>query len=224
MSDVFVYEAVRTERGPDLDPDRVDEIVLGNAKGAGVDNRNVARMAGLLAGLPTSVPGTTVNRLCGSSPDAPLMGARQIALGESEVVLVGEAESMSRAPWVVPKPTRGFPTGDASLVSTTLGWRPINPEMPEAWTVSLAQATEQLREREGVTRDGQDSVAVRLHQAAAEAWDTGFYSDLVVPVRGVDFDRDESSRSDCSLEALAALKPVFRADGTVTALLENPEA
>src|SRR5690349_8255019 len=200
MNDVFLYEAVRTPFGKyggalaNTRPDdlaalvvaavversgaageRIDEIVLGNANGAGEENRNVGRMAGLLAGLPTSVPASTVNRLCGSSLDATILGSRQIALGEAEVVVVGGVESMSRAPWVLPKPNRPFPAGNTELVSTTLGWRLVNPEMPDVWTVSLGEATEQLREREGVSREDQDEFALRSHRAAAAAWDSGFY-------------------------------------------------
>jgi acetyl-CoA acetyltransferase family protein len=246
--DVFVYDAVRTpfgryggalagvrpddlaahvvrslvERAPSLDPARVDEIVLGNANGAGEDNRNVARMAGLLAGLPTAVPASTVNRLCGSSLDAAIVASRQIAVGEADVVVAGGVESMSRAPWVLPKPEKAFPAGDARLVSTTLGWRLVNPEMPDAWTVSLGEATEQLREREGVTREEQDEFALRSHQLAAAAWDRGFYDDQVVGVPGVELDRDEAIRSDTTIEKLAGLRPVFRADGTVTAGNASP--
>jgi acetyl-CoA acetyltransferase family protein len=246
--EVFVYDAVRTpfgryggalagvrpddlaahvvrallERAPGLDPARVDEVVLGNANGAGEDNRNVARMAGLLAGLPTTVPATTVNRLCGSSLDAAIVGSRQIAVGEADVVVVGGVESMSRAPWVLPKPEKAFPSGDARLVSTTLGWRLVNPEMPDAWTVSLGEATEQLREREGVTREEQDEFALRSHKQAAAAWDRGFYDGQVVAVPGVELARDESIRADTTLEKLAGLKPVFRADGTVTAGNASP--
>jgi acetyl-CoA acetyltransferase family protein len=246
-SDVFVYDGVRTpfgryggaladsrpddlaalvvraivDRAPGLNPAQVDEIVLGNANGAGEDNRNVARMAGLLAGLPVSVPATTVNRLCGSSLDAAIVASRQIALGEADVVIAGGVESMSRAPWVLPKPGKPFPAGDAALVSTTLGWRLVNPAMPAQWTVSLGEATEQLRDREQVTREEQDEFALRSHQAAAAAWDAGFYDDLLVPVPGKDLARDESIR-DTSLEKLSALKPVFRADGTVTAGNASP--
>ena len=246
-SDVFVYDGVRTpfgryggaladsrpddlaalvvravvDRAPGLDPAQVDEIVLGNANGAGEDNRNVARMAGLLAGFPVSVPATTVNRLCGSSLDAAIVASRQIALGEADVVIAGGVESMSRAPWVLPKPGKPFPVGDAALVSTTLGWRLVNPAMPAEWTVSLGEATEQLRDRERVTREEQDEFALRSHQAAAAAWDGGFYRDQVMPVPGTDLARDESIRAT-SLEKLAALKPVFRADGTVTAGNASP--
>ncbi|PVG82215.1 3-oxoadipyl-CoA thiolase [Nocardioides gansuensis] len=248
VADVFVYDAVRTPfgryggalagirpddlaahvlkallgRAPGLDPARVDEVVLGNANGAGEENRNVARMAGLLAGLPTSVPATTVNRLCGSSLDAAFIGSRQIAVGEADVVVVGGVESMSRAPWVLPKPERAHPTTDATLVSTTLGWRLVNPAMPAEWTVSLGAATELLREREGVSREEQDAFALRSHRRAAEAWDRGFYDDQVVAVPGVDLDRDESIRPDTTLEKLAGLRPVFRPDGTVTAGNASP--
>ncbi|WP_214104772.1 thiolase family protein [Acrocarpospora catenulata] len=248
MRDVYIYDAVRTPFGkyggalsatrpddlaalvlrtllarhPGLDPGRIGEVVLGNANGAGEENRNVARMAALLAGLPTGVPGTTVNRLCGSSLDATINGARQIALGETDVVLAGGVESMSRAPWVLPKPDRAFPAGEATLVSTTLGWRLVNPEMPQVWTVSLGEATEQLREREGVTREEQDEFAARSHDLAVAAWESGFYDDLVIPVPGVDLARDESIRPGTSVRKLAGLKPVFRPDGTVTAGNASP--
>jgi acetyl-CoA acetyltransferase family protein len=248
MTDVFVYDSVRTpfgkyggalsgvrpddlaahvvraliERNPELDPGRIGEIVLGNANGAGEDNRNVARMVGLLAGLPVTVPGTTVNRLCGSSLDATINAARQIALGETQVVVAGGVESMSRAPWVLPKPERAFPGGNAELVSTTLGWRLVNPAMPPAWTVSLGEATEQLRERYDVSREHQDQFALHSHLAAAAAWESGFYDDHVVAVPGTDLARDESVRADTTPEKLAALKPVFRADGTVTAGNASP--
>jgi acetyl-CoA acetyltransferase family protein len=179
-------------------------------------------MAGLLAGLPTSVPASTVNRLCGSSLDATILGSRQIALGEAEVVVVGGVESMSRAPWVLPKSNRPFPAGNTELVSTTLGWRLVNPEMPDVWTVSLGEATEQLREREGVSREDQDEFALRSHRAAAAAWDSGFYDSQVVAVPGVDLARDESIRPGTTRDALAGLKPVFRKDGMVTAGNASP--
>ena len=248
MAEVFVYDAVRTpfgryggalagvrpddlaalvvrtlvERSPDLDPARIDEVVLGNANGAGEDNRNVARMAALLASLPVSVPAVTVNRLCGSSLEATIAASRQVALGESDVVVAGGVESMSRSPWVLPKPERAFPAGNAELVSTTLGWRLVNPAMPEAWTVSLGEATEQLRERHAVSREDQDAFALHSHHAAAAAWEAGFYDDQVVAVPGVDLARDESIRADTTAEQLAGLKPVFRTDGTVTAGNASP--
>src|SRR5690349_7949498 len=164
--------------------DAVDDVVWGNANGAGEDNRNVGRMAALLAGLPTSVPGTTVNRLCGSSLDAAMIASRTIESGDAEVVLVGGVESMTRAPWVLPKPAKGFPAGDVTAVSTTLGWRLVNSRMPREWTVSLGEANEQLRDKYDVGRERQDAFALRSHRLAAAAWDEGFYDDLVVPVEG----------------------------------------
>jgi acetyl-CoA acyltransferase len=208
------------ERAPGLDPAEVGEVVWGNANGAGEENRNVGRMAALLAGLPTSVPGTTVNRLCGSSLDAAMVGSRTIETGDAEVVLAGGVESMTRAPWVLPKPAKGFPAGDLTAVSTTLGWRLVNKRMPKEWTVSLGEANELLQEKYGVGRERQDAFALRSHRLAAAAWDEGFYDDLVVPVEGLK--RDEGVRADTSLEKLAGLKPSFRADGTITAGNASP--
>ncbi|WP_433149623.1 thiolase family protein [Actinomadura nitritigenes] len=208
------------ERAPRLDPAAIGEVVWGNANGAGEENRNVGRMAALLAGLPTSVPGTTVNRLCGSSLDAAMIGSRTIETGDADVVLAGGVESMTRAPWVLPKPAKGFPAGNVTAVSTTLGWRLVNPRMPEEWTVSLGEANELLQERYGVGRERQDAFALRSHRLAAAAWDEGFYDDLVVPVEGLK--RDEGIRADTSLEKLSGLKPSFRPDGTITAGNASP--
>ncbi|MGI5326882.1 thiolase family protein [Actinomadura nitritigenes] len=208
------------ERAPRLDPAAVGEVVWGNANGAGEENRNVGRMAALLAGLPTSVPGTTVNRLCGSSLDAAMTGSRTIETGDADVVLAGGVESMTRAPWVLPKPAKGFPAGNVTAVSTTLGWRLVNPRMPKEWTVSLGEANELLQERYGVGRERQDAFALRSHRLAAAAWDEGFYDDLVVPVEGLK--RDEGIRADTSLEKLSGLKPSFRPDGTITAGNASP--
>ncbi|MET0418725.1 MAG: thiolase family protein, partial [Actinoplanes sp.] len=207
-------------RAPGLDPATIDEVVWGNANGAGEENRNVGRMAALLAGLPTSVPGTTVNRLCGSSLDAAMIGSRAIETGDAEVVLAGGVESMTRAPWVLPKPAKGFPPGDVTAVSTTLGWRLVNPRMPKDWTVSLGECNEQLQEKYGISRERQDEFAVRSHRLAAAAWADGFYDDLVAPAGGLA--RDEGVRPDSSPEKLAALKPSFRADGTITAGNASP--
>ena len=209
-------------RTPGLDPAHVDEVVLGNANGAGEDNRNVARMASLLAGLPTSVPGTTVNRLCGSSLDAAMTGSRMIESGDADIVLTGGVESMTRAPWVLPKPDRAFPARDITAVSTALGWRLVNPAMPEEWTVSLGEANEQLRDEFGIPRARQDDFAARSHHMAASAWDAGFYDDLVVQVDGAELARDESIRDDCTGETLSRLKPSFRPDGTITAGNASP--
>ncbi|MFB4299177.1 thiolase family protein [Actinomadura sp. NTSP31] len=208
------------ERAPRLDPAAIGEVVWGNANGAGEENRNVGRMAALLAGLPTSVPGTTVNRLCGSSLDAAMTGSRTIETGDADVVLAGGVESMTRAPWVLPKPPKGFPAGDLTAVSTTLGWRLVNKRMPKEWTVSLGEANELLQEKYGVGRERQDAFALRSHRLAAAAWDEGFYDDIVVPVEGLK--RDEGIRADTSLEKLSGLKPSFRPDGTITAGNASP--
>ena len=134
-------------KAPDLDPALVGDVVWGNANGAGEDNRNVGRMAVLLAGLPVTVPATTVNRLCGSSLDAAMIASRTVESGDADVVVAGGVESMTRAPWVLPKPSRAFPAGNVTAVSTTLGWRLVNERMPAEWTVSLGEANEQLREQ-----------------------------------------------------------------------------
>ncbi|MCI2956506.1 thiolase family protein [Agromyces atrinae] len=248
MTAAYVYDAVRTpfgrygkaladvrpddlaagtlsallERHPDLDPARIDDVVLGCANQAGEDNRDVARMAVLLAGLPTSVPGVTVNRLCGSSLEAVIGAARAVESGDADLVVAGGVESMSRAPWVLAKPTRGFPAGNETLHSTTLGWRLVNERMPEDWTISLGESNERLAERFGLTRDEQDEFAVRSHRRAADAWNEGVFENEIVPVAGVDLDRDEGVRADTSMEALAGLRPAFRPDGTITAGNASP--
>ena len=205
------------ERHPDLDPERLDDVIFGDANGAGEDNRNVARMAVLLAGLPTTVPGSTVNRLCGSSLDAAMQASRAVEAGDASLVLVGGVESMSRAPWVLLKPDKGFPRTHDTLHSTTLGWRMVNPEMPDRWTISLGESAEKLAGLYGVSREAQDEFAVRSHRNAAAAWDEGFYSSWVVPVPGTELERDEGIRPDTSTEKLGRLKPAFVKDGTVTA-------
>ncbi|MFC5729394.1 MULTISPECIES: thiolase family protein [Nocardioides] len=248
MSHAYLYDAVRTpfgrlggafadvrpddlaaaalrgllDRHPDLDPALVGELVWGCANQAGEDNRNVGRMAGLLAGLPTSVPASTVNRLCGSSLDAAMAASRVVETGDAEIVLAGGVESMTRAPWVLPKPSRAYPAGNVTAVSTTLGWRLVNEAMPTEWTVSLGEANEQLHERVAISRERQDEFAARSHQLAAQAWDDGFYAPLVVAVPGVDLDRDESVRPGSSVDKLASLKPSFRPDGTITAGNASP--
>ncbi|MGW9552238.1 thiolase family protein [Citricoccus zhacaiensis] len=202
---------------------RIDEVVFGNANGAGEENRNVARMATLLAGLPTSIPGTTVNRLCGSSLDAAIIASRQINVGEADVMLIGGVESMSRAPWVLPKTERPFPMHNLELANTTLGWRLINKNMPKEWTVSLGEATEQLREKYGITRERMDEFAANSHQLAAKAWDEGKYDNLTVQVPDVDLTRDETIRPDSTAESLSGLRTVFRKEnGMVTAGNASP--
>jgi acetyl-CoA acetyltransferase family protein len=222
--DDLAAHAVRAllARAPDLDPARIDDVMFGNANGAGEDNRDVARMAVLLAGLPTSVPGTTINRLCGSSLDAAMQASRAIETGDASLVLVGGVESMSRAPWVMLKPEQGFPAGGAELHSTTLGWRMVNPAMEPRWTISLGESTEGLARRYGISRAAQDAFAVRSHHAAHAAWEAGFYDGWVVPVPGTELARDEGIRPDTSVERLAELRPAFAREGTITAGNASP--
>ncbi|HLR85692.1 MAG TPA: thiolase family protein [Nocardioidaceae bacterium] len=240
----YVYDAIRTPFGrfggalADVRPDdlgaaviegvlgsgvdggAVDEVVFGNANGAGEDNRNVGRMSALLAGLPTSVPAASVNRLCGSSLDAAMIASRTVETGEADLVLAGGVESMTRAPWVLPKPSRAYPAGNVTAVSTALGWRLVNPSMPEEWTASLGECNEQLQEKFDVTRERQDEFALRSHQLADRAWNDGRYDDLTVGIG--DLERDEGIRSETTLDKLAALSPSFRPDGTITAGNASP--
>ena len=221
--DDLAAHVVRTllNRSPALDPATVDDVLMGNANGAGEENRNVARMAALLAGLPTSVPGATVNRLCGSSLEAAIEGSRAIETGDASLIVAAGVESMSRAPWVLPKPDRAFPRVNETLSSTTLGWRLVNPQMPEQWTISLGESAEKLAELYHVCREDQDAFAVRSHRNAAAAWDAGRY-DWVVPVPDTALERDEGIRPDTSVEKLAKLKPAFSVSGTVTAGNASP--
>jgi acetyl-CoA acetyltransferase family protein len=207
-------------RSPQLDPARIDEVAFGDANQAGEDNRNVGRMAVLLAGLPTSIPGTTVNRLCGSSLDAAMQASRAIEAGDASLMLVGGVESMSRAPNVLLKPEKGFAVGDLTLHSTTLGWRMVNPEMPEQWTISLGASTEKLARLHEVSREAQDTFALRSHRLTRRAWDDGFYDDWVIPVPDTELTRDENVR-ETSLEKLASLKPAFVKDGSGTVTAGN---
>jgi acetyl-CoA acetyltransferase family protein len=209
------------DRAPDLDLERIDDVILGNANGAGEDNRDVARMAVLLAGLPTSVPGATVNRLCGSSLEAAIGAARAIETGDAEVMVAGGVESMSRAPWVMLKPERSFPAGHETMWSTTLGWRMVNPKMPGEWTISLGESAEKLADIYGISREAQDEFALRSHTLADQAWNEGRFPE-VVPVPGVELERDEGIRADTSLEKLGKLKPAFVEGGTVTAGNSSP--
>jgi acetyl-CoA acetyltransferase family protein len=205
------------ERNPGLEP---DEVYFGDANQAGEDNRNVARMAVLLAGLSTSIPGATVNRLCGSGMEAVFSASRAIAAGDETVCIAGGVEAMSRAPWVVLKPEKPFPRAHETMYSTTLGWRMVNPQMPDEWTVSLGEGAEILADRYGITREQQDEFALRSHQKAAAAWDRGAFADEVVEIP--ELARDENIRADTTLEKLAQLKPVFREGGTVTAGNSSP--
>lgn len=250
VRDVYVVDAVRTpigkfggalssvrpddlaahvvralvDRTPELDPARIDDVVLGAANGAGEDNRDVARMAALLAGLPVSVPGVTVNRLCGSGLEAVIQAARAVALGDASIVVAGGVESMSRAPWVLQKPERAFPAGHQQLHSTTLGWRMTNPAMPPEWTVPLGEGAELIADKHAISREAQDAFALESHRKAARAWSEGLYDAEVVPYAGVELVRDECVRDNTSLEALGRLRPSFRkeGEGTVTAGNASP--
>jgi acetyl-CoA acetyltransferase family protein len=206
-------------RLPALDPAAVDDVILGDTNGAGEDNRNVARMAVLLAGLPTTVPAVTVNRLCASGSEAITQAARAVRAGDAEIVIAGGVESMSRAPFVLPKAEVPFPA-EAKLYPTQVGWRMINARFPSEWTVGLGAAAEAVARELGVGRSEQDEWALRSHQLAAAAWDDGLHDGYVLPV--ADVKRDESIRPGTSLDKLSALKPAFTPDGTVTAGNASP--
>lgn len=209
-------------RQPSLDPADIDELYFGDANGAGEDNRNVARMAALLAGLPTSVPGATVNRLCGSGLEAVFSASRAIAVGDIDVAIAGGVESMSRAPWVVLKPSKGYPTSHEQMWNSALGWRMTNPNMDTSWTVALGEGAEILADKYSISRDAQDSFAAASHQRASAAWSAGYFGAEIVSYPGVALDRDECIRPDSTIEKLAGLKPVFRSGGTVTAGNSSP--
>ena len=250
MLDAYVIEPLRTPMGayrgalsgvrPDdlaahtiravvertgADPERIVDVYFGAANQAGEDNRDVARMAALLAGLPHSVPGATVNRLCASGLEAVNAAARAVKVGEGEVYLAGGVESMSRAPWVVEKPERGLPRGPQTMHDTTLGWRMINPRMAELGvsTESMGETGENVAGRYGISREDQDAFALRSHQRAVAATEAGWLAEEIVPVEApkgretVLVEADEGPRPDASLEKLAKLRPVFREGGTVTA-------
>jgi acetyl-CoA acyltransferase len=209
--------------------EEVEDVYAGCANQAGEDNRNVARMALLLAGFPVEVAGCTVNRLCGSGLEAVAQAARAIWAGEGQVYVGGGVESMSRAPYAVPKPERGFPTGNLTMYDTTLGWRFVNPRMEALYgTESMGETAENLAEMYGIPREEQDRFALLSHEKAVRAWDEGRFLDEVVPVpvrRGKEealVSVDEGPRRDTSLEKLAALRPVFREGGTVTAGNASP--
>ncbi len=250
MEDVFVVGAWRTPVGrhggalstvrPDdllgdlmaeavcrlgLDPAGIDEVVAGCANQAGEDNRNVARMATLLAGFPDSVPAVTVNRLCGSGLEAIVQGARAIRCGDARLVLAGGVESMSRAPWAMAKPEAGFPTGAPRVFDTSLGWRFENPRLAARFPLeAMGETAENLVERYAISREEQDAFALASHQKAVAAAEAGRFEAERVPVKvprkkgdPVVVAADEGPRADSSLEKLATLKPAFRTGGTVTA-------
>jgi acetyl-CoA acyltransferase len=220
------------ERNPGLDPAGIEDIQWGAANQAGEDNRNVARMAGLLAGLPVEVPGATVNRLCGSGMQAVVSAAHSLTAGWGEVMLAGGSESMSRAPYVVPKAERGFATGSPGMVDTVLGWRLVNSEMERLYPpITLGMTAEVVAERHGITREDQDRFALDSHRKAIAAQEAGTLEDEIEPILApkdarnretASVSTDEGPRPDTSLEKLAGLPPVFKEGGTVTAGNSSP--
>lgn len=212
------------DRNPNMPHEIIDDVIMGNANGAGEDNRNVARMSLLLAGLPKEISGTTVNRLCGSSLDAVSLGARSILSGECDVIIAGGTESMSRAPLVMKKPESEFPRGDMQLFDTTIGWRFINPKMDRLYgTDSMPQTAENVAIRYGISREEQDSFAYRSQQLAKEAIEKNRFAEEIIPVTIKDkkgnqlvIDKDEHPRPATTLDKLHALSPLFE-NGTITA-------
>ena len=250
MTDAFICDAVRTPigryggvlatvrtddlaaipiaallaRNPSLDPGAIDEVLLGCANQAGEDNRNVARMAALLAGLPVSVPGATINRLCGSGLDAVTVAARAIKAGEADLIVAGGIESMSRAPFVIPKADSAF-SRNAEVFDTTIGWRFVNPALKQKYGVdSMPETGENVAADYKISREDQDKFALRSQQRAGAAYARGFFESELIPVeipqrkaKPLVVARDEHPRPETTLEQLAKLPTPFRANGTVTA-------
>ncbi|MBM7643851.1 3-oxo-5,6-didehydrosuberyl-CoA/3-oxoadipyl-CoA thiolase [Scopulibacillus daqui] len=250
MEDVVIVDAVRTpigryrgalksvrpddlaaivikalvERQPNLPVDEIEEVILGNANGAGEENRNVARMAALLADLPLHVSGVTVNRLCGSGLDAFNTAARAIMVGDGDIYIAGGTESMTRAPFVMAKPEADYPRGNQELFDTTIGWRFINSKLEEKYgTDSMPQTAENVAKRFGITREAQDRFAYTSQMRAKQAMASNRFADELVPVTYYDrkgnactVDEDEHPRPNTTLSKLSQLKPIFK-DGTVTA-------
>ena len=220
------------ERHPDLDPMAIEDVQWGAANQAGEDNRNVARMAALLAGLPIEVPGATVNRLCGSGMQAVVSAAHALADGWGDVMIAGGSESMSRAPYVISKAEKGFATGFPDAADTVLGWRLVNPEMDRLYPpITLGMTAEEVAAKYDVTREDQDTFALDSHRKAVDAANAGRFDAEILPIdapvdprrRGtVTIDSDEGPRADTSLEILAGLTPVFKEGGTVTAGNSSP--
>ncbi len=207
-----------------IEPALIEDVVLGCSNQSGEDNRNVARMAALLAGFPVEVAGQTVNRLCGSGLQAVNAAAQAIMVGDADIVVAGGVESMTRSPWVMGKPEAGFERGTHELQDTTLGWRFVNPKMPKEWTISLGETAEKVADECGITREDQDAFGLRSQRLAVAAIESGAFGaqlvPVVVPQRKVEpivVDRDEHPRADTSAEALAKLRPAFRDGGSVTA-------
>jgi len=208
----------------DLPPDQIEDVILGCANQAGEDNRNVARMAALLAGLPVTVPGQTVNRLCGSGLQAVAAAAHAVRAGEGTLFLAGGVESMTRAPYVMLKSESAWNRTPPAIADSTVGWRFTNPRMPKEWTISLGETAERVAERYRISRAEQDAFALESQHRAQQALANGVFADEIVPVTVTDrkgtvtrFDRDEHPRADVTAESLAQLKPAFVQDGTVTA-------
>jgi 3-oxoadipyl-CoA thiolase len=209
----------------DIDPERIDDVIFGNANGAGEENRNVARMAALIAGLPVRTPGATVNRLCASGLEAVNQASRAIRCGDGEVLLAGGVESMTRAPFVYLKPERAYARGPVEVADTTIGWRFVNPRLAERYsTEGMGETAENVAARDGVSREDQDEFALRSHQRARAANEDGTFDREIVavevPRRRADpivVEADEGPRADANLEALSQLRPVFREGGTITA-------
>jgi 3-oxoadipyl-CoA thiolase len=213
-----------------VEPRDVSDVILGCANQAGEDNRNVARMALLLAGFPVEVPGQTVNRLCGSGMQATITAAREIQSGGAEVVISGGVESMTRAPWVMPKPDGAFPRGQQTMYDTAIGWRLVNPKMAQMYgTLQMGETAERVAQKYEVSREDQDAFALQSHQRAVAAQHSGRLAEEIIPIEvqqrkgeALRVTEDEGPRPDTSLEALAKLKPAFSEKGSVTAGNSSP--
>ncbi len=224
----IVLRAVCERAG--IEPREVSDVILGCANQAGEDNRNVARMGLLLAGFPVEVPGQTVNRLCGSGMQATIAAAREIQTGAADVVIAGGVESMTRAPWVMPKPDAGYPRGPQTVYDTALGWRLINPKMAELYgTLQMGETAERVAAMYEVSRSDQDAFALRSHQRAIAAQKSGRLAEEIVPVlvpqrkvAAIEVSVDEGPRADTSLDALSKLRPAFAENGSVTAGNSSP--
>jgi len=204
-----------------VQPQEVDDVILGCANQAGEDNRNVARMSLLLAGFPVEVPGQTVNRLCGSGMQATITAAREIQSGAADIVVAGGVESMTRAPWVIPKPGAGFARGPQTMYDTALGWRLVNSKMAAMYgTLQMGETAERVAQKYEVSREDQDAFALRSHQRALAAQRSERLAEEIVAVDGIA--QDEGPRADTSLEALSRLKPAFAENGSVTAGNASP--
>jgi 3-oxoadipyl-CoA thiolase len=248
MTDALIVDAVRTPIGrhggalarvrPDdlaavplrallertsIDPAAIDDVLLGCSNQAGEDNRNVARMALLLAGIPVTVPGQTVNRLCGSGLQAIVSASHAIKCGEGSCFIAGGVESMSRAPWVTLKPETAFPRGAPAVADTTLGWRFANSKFPAEWLISMGETAEEVAKRCHISREDQDAFAAESQRRTAQATSAGRFADEIVPVtvpgaKGETIvDRDEHPRPDVTIEKLRQMKPAFASGGSVTA-------